>query len=143
MKRLGRMFTTKNLTKAHPLLEKHASIFSGMLNDFSLKVEKVIMKYGKNIIGNELPQRRIANMAIELYVSLATLTRTSSILANETISQADKDYVMNLSGIVLRESRQEFVKNLKRLDENFDKTLPEASKGVCERDGYGLDVINF
>jgi acyl-CoA dehydrogenase family protein 9 len=142
-KRIGKMMPTKTLTEINPRLEVLANHFSDMLNDFSIKVENVLMKYGKKIIGNEMPQYRLANMAIELYVQLAVLSRTSSILNDNAVAENDKDYVMALTNLILRDSRQSFVKNYKRLSGSYDSNIPKTSAFVCERDGYGLDILKY
>lgn len=143
LKRFERMVGSKSLTQVHPSLETHSAKFSSMLDDFAGKVETVLMKYGKNIIGNELPQMRLANMCIQLYVILATLSRTTYILNSDDVSDNDKEYIKGLTEIVVRDCRQTFIKNLKRLDEEYDKNIPKVSKWVCEKEGYGLDITNF
>ncbi|MBL7666185.1 MAG: acyl-CoA dehydrogenase family protein [Bacteriovoracaceae bacterium] len=142
-KKIGKMVSTKTLTKVHPKLSKHAENFSSMLHDFYLKVESTIMKLGKNIIGSELPQRRLANMAIELYVMLAVLLRTTAILNDASVSEDDKDYVLKMTEVICRDNRQEFMRNFKRISATYDTLIPEVSKHVCKRDGYGLDIIDF
>jgi acyl-CoA dehydrogenase family protein 9 len=142
-KRMSKMIGSKTLTKAHPSLSGHAEHFSRMMNDFSIAVENTIFKLGKNIIGNELVQMRIANMAMELYAMVCVLSRTTSILENGQVSDADKKYVSDMTEIICRDSRQNFTKNLKRLGESYDTYIPVVSKAVAERDGYGLDVVNF
>jgi acyl-CoA dehydrogenase family protein 9 len=139
----NRMRTSKTLTKVHPSLDKHAQNFSSMLHDFYIKVENTLMKLGKKIIGNELPQRRIANMAIDLYVTLCVLSRTTSILENENVSQEDKDYALNMAEMICRDLRQDFIRNYKRIGQSYDKLIPKVSNAVCEKDGYGFDVIDF
>jgi acyl-CoA dehydrogenase family protein 9 len=141
--RLGKMMGSKTLTKAHPELEEYSAHFSHMLNDFSIKVENVIMKLGKNIIGNELYQMRIANMVMELYVMLAVISRTTSILNNSTISADDKDYVKKMTDLICRDCRQNFTKNMKRIGETYDTLTPQVSQHAAKREGYGLDIINF
>ncbi|MDA8793934.1 acyl-CoA dehydrogenase family protein, partial [Bacteriovoracaceae bacterium] len=142
-KRLGKMVNIKTLSKVHPDLEDLGENFSQMLNDFSIRVENTIMKHGKNIIGNELPQRRIANMAIELYVMLCTLSRTTAILNSDNLKEADKEYALDMTHLVCRDCRQNFMRNSKRLGKNYDKYVPKISKSVVERDGYGFDIIDF
>lgn len=142
-KRIGKMIGSKTLTKVHPNLEIHSTHFSSMLNDFSIAVENTIMKLGKNIIGNELVQMRIANMVIELYVMLAVMSRTTSILNNSEVSASDKEYVSQLTEIICRDARQNFTRNYKRLSSSYDKVIPKVSKHVVEREGYGLDITNF
>jgi acyl-CoA dehydrogenase family protein 9 len=142
-KRLGRMVGSKTLSQVHPSLEEHGLKFSSMLTDFAVNVERVLMKYGKNIIGNELPQMRLANMVIQLYAMLATLSRTTTILKDDGVSDNDKQYALSMAELICRDSRQQFIRNQKRLDGNYDKTIPQVSKAVCDREGYGLDIVDF
>ena len=142
-KRITKQFTTKTLTKCHPSLERHSQKFTHSLKDFSVAVENTIMKYGKDIIGNELAQLRIANMTIELYVQLCVLSRTTSILNNKDISESDKDYVTLMTESICRDSHQQFTKNHARLTSSYDRLTPKISKHVAERDGFGFDIIDF
>ena len=142
-KRVTKMVGTKTLTKVHPSLETQGHNFSIMLKDFSIAVENTIMKYGKSIIGNELPQMRIANMAMELYVQLCVLSRTTSILNNPNVSEKDKEYVSLMTELICRDSRQIFTRNYKRLKSSYDKLIPKISKHVAEREGFGFDIIDF
>ena len=142
-KRMSKKFGSKTLSKVHPSLETQGNHFVSMMKDFSIAVENTIMKFGKNIIGNELLQMRIANMAIELYAQLCTLSRTTSILNRSDVSQADKDYVLMMTELICRDSRQNFTRNYKRLNSSYDKLIPKISKAVSERDGFGFDIIDF
>jgi acyl-CoA dehydrogenase family member 9 len=142
-KRISKYVGSKTLTKVHPSLGTYGSRFASDLADFSIAIENTIMKYGKNIIGNELPQMRIANMAIELYVQLSVLSRTTSILNRADVSESDKEYVSLMTELVCRDSRQSFTRNLKRLNSSYDKLIPKISKHVAERDGFGFDIIDF
>lgn len=141
--RLQKRFGTKTLTKVHPSLESHGAHFVSSLSNFAIAVENTIMKYGKNIIGNELPQMRIANMSIELYVQLCVLSRTTAILNRADVSDSDKEYVTLLTELICRDSRQTFTRNYKRLSSSYDKLIPKISKHVSERDGFGFDIIDF
>jgi acyl-CoA dehydrogenase family protein 9 len=141
--RLGKMISTKTITGLHEDLESYGANLSNLVNEFSIKTENVLIKYGKNIIGNELPQKRLANMVIELYAMIAVLSRTSTILKDESISEDDKEYVKNLTALFFKDSRQAFVRNSKRLSGNYDRTVPNISNTVCKKEGYGLDILNF
>ena len=142
-KRISKRFGSKTLTKLHPSLEGHGNHFVTALKDFSIAVENTIMKLGKNIIGNELVQMRIANMSIELYVQLCVLSRTTSILNRSDVSEKDKEYVSLMTELICRDSRQTFTKNYKRLNSSYDKPIPKISKAVADRDGFGFDIIDF
>lgn len=141
--RVTKMIGQRSLSKVHPELEEYAGYFNSMLGGFSIQVENALIKYGKKIIDHELPQQRIANMAIQLYVMCSVLSRTTAILNNDKVEQSKKDYVLNLARISLKDARQVFVSNLKGMTSNDDKIVAEASKQVCDLDGYGLDIIDF
>ncbi len=142
-KRMSKRFGSKTLTKVHPSLETHGHHFVSALKDFAIAVENTIMKFGKNIIGNELLQMRIANMTIELYVQICVLSRTTAILNKSDVSENDKDYVTLLTELIMKDSRQNFTKNYKRLNSSYDKLIPKISKAVSQRDGFGFDIIDF
>jgi acyl-CoA dehydrogenase family protein 9 len=101
------------------------------------------MKYGKNIIDNEYPQARLANMVIHLYAMLAVISRTTSILNDEKIDDKKKEYCFNLAEHSLKRSRHIFVANLKGMTKNIDKVEKAISDQVAENGGYGLDIINY
>lgn len=140
--RISKMMPSRHLSQSHEKLEEWSGEFSSMLGGFSIQVENTLMKYGKNIIGNELPQRRIANMAIELYAMIAVLSRTTSILNDENASDEKKTYCLNLAELALKRSRHQFVSNLKEMTKNTDKMIKEVAKQVSKQEGYGLDILD-
>ena len=140
--RIKNMMGVRHLTRHHKILEEEASFFSSILGQFAIQVENTLIKYGKNIIGNEYPQERLANMAIDLYVILAMLARTSTAL-DENTDEADKDYTVLLFRQAFSILKYDFISNLKRMDKNIDEQTQKLSDMVCQRDGYGLDIIRF
>jgi acyl-CoA dehydrogenase family protein 9 len=141
--RITKMIPTRSLSQVHPRLEEWGNEWSSMLGGFSIQVENTLMKYGKNIIDNEFPQARLADMTIQLYVALAVMSRTTSILNNEKIDEKQKEYCFNMAEHSLRRCRHEFVANLKGMTKNIDKIEKQISDQVAENGGYGLDIIDF
>jgi acyl-CoA dehydrogenase family protein 9 len=142
-KRVSNMMGGKQLTLAHPELKEQADKFTGMLGKFAIAVEDSLIKYGKNIVDNELPQGRIADMVIHLYVTVAVLSRTTSILNNSKVTEEQKDYVLRMTKIICRESRIKFDRSLKKMTKNQDKSVAKISEHVVKFGGYGLDIIDF
>lgn len=142
-KRIGKMIPSKTISNYHPSLEAHAQKFSSMLSGFAIQVENSLIKYGKNIIHHELPQKRIANMAIQLYAILAVISRTTYILEQDDIDQKQKDYVLSLTNIVCQDARAKFVSNLKGMTSNIDKEIKKSCEHVAELEGYGLDILDY
>lgn len=142
-KRFSKMVPGRTLSKVHSSLEEESEQFSALLGQFAIQVENTLIKYGKKIIDHELPQGRLANMAIDLYAMVALLSRTTSILNNDKVDQKKKDYVLNLTRISFEETRHHFMSQLKAMSKNTDKIVKAASDHVSENMGYGLDIIDF
>lgn len=142
-KRFSNMMGSKQLSKAHPELREQAEKFSSCLGKFAICVEDSLMKYGKNIIDNELPQGRLADMVIDLYVMVAVISRTTAILNSSKPTQDQKDYVLRLTKQICKDARTRFRRNAKLMSKNSDKTVVKISESVVKYGGYGLDIIDF
>jgi acyl-CoA dehydrogenase family protein 9 len=141
--RLSKMMVSRTLTKAHPTLEECSGHFSTMLSTFAIQVENCLMKYGKKIVDHELPQKRLANMSVQLYVMLCVISRTTAILENEKIPQKDKDYTLDLAKMACRDARHKFMTSMKGMTKNTDDLIVRLSKAVVDHDGYGLDILDY
>jgi acyl-CoA dehydrogenase family protein 9 len=142
-KRLSNVLGSKHLTKAHPELKDQAEKFSGCLGRFAIEVENTLIKYGKKIVDNELPQGRLADMSINLYVMVAVISRTTAILNSSKASAEQKEYVLRLTKQICKNHRREFARNARSMGKNSDKTVQKISESVVKFGGYGLDIIDF
>lgn len=142
-KRLSNMMGSKQLTKAHPELKEQAEKFSSCLGKFAIAVEDSLIKYGKKIVDNELPQGRLADMVIDLYVMCAVISRTTAILNSSKADQEQKDYVLRMTKQICKDARRRFTRNAKSMAKNSDKTVIKISESVVKYGGYGLDIIDF
>ena len=142
-KRMSNMMGSRHITKAHPELKEQADKFSSMLGHFAIAVEDSLIKYGKKIIDNELPQGRLADMAVELYVILACISRTTSILNGTKANQEQKDQALRLTKYICKDSGRKIKRNLKAMSKNSDKAVAKISESVVKAGGYGFDIIDF
>lgn len=142
-KRLSNIMGSKQLTKAHPELKEQAEKFSSCLGKFAIAVEDSLIKYGKKIVDNELPQGRLADMVIDLYVMAAVISRTTAILNSSKPSADQKDYVLRMTKQICKDSRRRFTRNAKSMAKNSDKSVIKISESVVKYGGYGLDIIDF
>lgn len=142
-KRLSNMMGSKQLTNAHPELKEQAEKFSSCLGKFAIAVEDSLIKYGKKIVDNELPQGRLADMVIDLYVMLAVISRTTAILNSSKATEDQKDYVLRLTKQICKNARRRFTRNAKSMSKNSDKSVIKISESVVKYGGYGLDIIDF
>jgi len=75
--RAKRQVKKPEFTKVHGALEKEAGVIAELVHDFALTVEDTILRSGKKIIEKQFQQERMANAAIDIYLSVAVLSRTT------------------------------------------------------------------
>ena len=142
-KRLSNMMGSKQMTSAHSELKEQAEKFSSNLGKFAIAVEDSLIKYGKKIVDNELPQGRLADMVIDLYVTCAVISRTTAIMNSSKATQDQKDYVFRMTKQICKDANRRFSKNAASMSKNSDKTVIKISESVVKFGGYGLDIIDF
>ena len=140
--RFSKMIGSSHCKNIDPFFSSYSSSFSSMVGAFAIQVEDTLIKYGKDIVDNELPLLRISNMAIELYVMLATLLRTSQIMKSKHNSKEKKRYACELTHIVWKNSRSKFMGNLKEMSSNDDKAVCRAVDFMNKSKGHSIDILN-
>jgi acyl-CoA dehydrogenase family protein 9 len=75
--RAKRTITKPSFTMVHPTLGAEADKVATLVHDLALAVELTIMRNGKNIVEKQFIQERLANAAIDIFMSTAVLSRTT------------------------------------------------------------------
>ena len=78
--RAKRQLVKPEFTKVHPALKDDAEQLAEVIHDLALGVENLLMSEGKAIIEKQFHQERLANAAIDIYLSVCTLSRASAAL---------------------------------------------------------------
>jgi acyl-CoA dehydrogenase family protein 9 len=75
--RAKRQITKPAFTMVHEALKEEAESVASIIHDLALAVESLLLKHGKKVIERQFLQLRLANAAIDIYMSVATLSRTT------------------------------------------------------------------
>ncbi|HEU4722838.1 MAG TPA: acyl-CoA dehydrogenase family protein [Gemmatimonadaceae bacterium] len=75
--RAKRQVTKPQFTRVHPSLAEEATSVAAAINAVSLTVDTLLRRHGKSIIERQFHQQRLANVAIDVYLSVAVLSRTT------------------------------------------------------------------
>ena len=76
--RAKRKITKPSFTRVHPALAEEADLVATAIHDLALAVESVLMKHGRDVIERQFLQERMANAAIDIFLSTAVLSRVTS-----------------------------------------------------------------
>merc|ERR1711962_1213877 len=121
--------------QVHPNLVESASQLCNDVTMFGDAVEKLLIKHGKHIINEQFLLNRLAQSAIDIYISSCVMSRCSKSL-NENLSSARHEEIM--TKVYCSEASHRIALNLGALKNstqlaNF-KMMSEISKNVCENE---------
>jgi len=122
--------------QVHPNLVEPSAQICKNIEMFGVAVEKLLIKHGKHIINEQFLLNRLAQSAIDIYISTCMVSRCSQSL-NNNLSSARHEELM--TKVFCNEASQRIALNLGALRNstqlsNF-KSMAEISKNVCEAEG--------
>jgi acyl-CoA dehydrogenase family protein 9 len=141
--RFSKIIGSARLTLHHESFGEYAKKLSAYVASFSLAVEDSLLKYREKIIDNELPLKRISDMAVDLYVMIAVISRTTKILNDKEVPKDKKDYCTRLAKMSLKDSNSRFKKSLNEMSTNQDQLIKQLTEDISKFEGYGLDIIDY
>ena len=75
--RARRQVTKPSFARVHAALKDEADAVAAIVHDLGLAVEGLLVKHGKAVIERQFLQMRLANAAIDIYMAVAVLSRTT------------------------------------------------------------------
>lgn len=129
----------ERMSKAHPLLSREAVIFEEFTGELAAHTDNVLRKHGREIAEMQYTQRRIAEMAMDLYAIAACIARTTRAIERRGEEGARRE--IDLTGVFtsmaqkrLRQQVSEFQRN----DDELRKSI--ASRAYADR-AYPFDIL--
>lgn len=133
------MLGRERFGRAHPLLSREAVIFEDYAGELSAQADNMLRKHGRDIAEMQYAQRRIAEMAMDLYGIAACLARTTRAIERrgEDGARREIDLTTVFTGMAHKRLRQHA--------SDFQKNDDELRKAVALRayqDGaYPFDML--
>jgi acyl-CoA dehydrogenase family protein 9 len=120
--RAKRQVTKPEFTKVHAALSKEAETVADLVHDFALTVEDTILRSGKKIIERQFQQERMANAAIDIFLSVAVLSRTTWEIERLGSEEAAKAQV-DCARIFVPSASRRVRRNIRALRKNQDQRM--------------------
>jgi acyl-CoA dehydrogenase family protein 9 len=129
--RVKRQFKKPDFTRVHEALKDEADMVATGVHDLGLAVEKSLIEHGKEIIERQYNQERMANAAIDIYLSTAVLSRaTWAIVHAGGIDQAAHD--LENARIFIPSAMRRVRRCVRALDRNQDARLTALAQRAME-----------
>lgn len=129
----------ERLTKVAPVLHREAVVLEEWTGELARCTEKVLRKHGTDISEMQFTQKRIANMAIDLFGIAAVLARTSRAVERRGEEGARRE--IDLTTIFVNAAERRLAGAAAGFERNDDELRKmTASRAYLDR-GYPVDIL--
>jgi acyl-CoA dehydrogenase family protein 9 len=129
----------ERMTRAHPLLSREAVIFEELTGELASQTEAVLRKHGRDIAEMQYTQKRVAEMAMDLYGVAACLSRTTRAIERRGEDGARRE--IDLTAIFTAAAQKRLRQNVHDFTHNDDELRKAvASRAYADR-GYPFDIL--
>jgi acyl-CoA dehydrogenase family protein 9 len=129
--RLKGQIVKPEFTRVHEALREEADMVAKAVHDLKGAVEKLLIEHGKDVIERQFHQERLANAAIDIFLSTATLSRATWAIekaGGADKAEADLDNARIFIPTAMRRTRRA----LRALERNQDARLKALAQRALE-----------
>ena len=137
--RVKRQITKPQFAHVHPALKDEAEQIATVIHDLALGVEKLLIAHGKDVIEHQFQQERMANVAIDVYLATAALSRASWAVmkaGGPLKAEDDLDNARIFIPMAMRRARR----NVRALERNQDARLKALAERALESGSLTVPV---
>ena len=129
----------ERLGRAHPLLAYGTLIFDEQAAALARNVDRVLRKHGKNIAEMQFTQKRVADVAIDLYAIVAVLSRTTRAIERQGEEGARRE--LDLTQIFIASAHRRLRETSASFDDNDDELRKAVATKAYNDGGYPFDIL--
>jgi acyl-CoA dehydrogenase family protein 9 len=129
----------ERVSAANPLLARESVLFEEYTGLLAKSVENVLRRHGKNIAEMQYAQKRIADVAIDLYAIAAVISRTTRAIERRGEEGARRE--VDLTAVFVGTAKKRLADNVGSFDENDDELRKAVAQKTCADGGYPLDIV--
>src|ERR1700729_2349541 len=129
----------KLLGKIPPPLREATTIFEKYTVELAAAADFLLRKYGKSIAERQHALKRVADIAIDLFVGLCVLSRAATLAGSpgEEGSQA-----VVIARVFAQQAKRRMANNLRRAQRNEDEEMNTLAGFILDKERYPWDVMH-
>jgi acyl-CoA dehydrogenase family protein 9 len=139
-RRIKRTVIGPTITASRPELKKLAAMIEEFSTEFATQVDVLIRRHGKKIHLMQLAQKRIADIAIDLYAMTCVLARVSRSIEEQGGVEKVETEMAIAEAFFLRAHRR-IKANFKAIDRNDDDQIKYLADKAYELGKYPFDLM--
>lgn len=126
------------LTKVAPELQGEAEIFSAYALELSKFTEHALKSHRKEIVNEQLTLKRLADVAIDLFVGMCVLSRVTASIQRVGKEKAAEE--IRIAQLFAQQAKRRMSQNIRRISRNEDDRTKALADSVV-KDGYRWDWL--
>jgi alkylation response protein AidB-like acyl-CoA dehydrogenase len=128
----------KILTELPQSLRETAGIYERYTVEIARVSDVLLKRFGRSIADRQLALKRIADIAIDLFVGLCATSRAAALLR-----QSDKDaaHATAIARVFAQQAKRRMANNLRRIERNEDEEMNQLAGFILDKGHYPWDVI--
>ena len=127
------------LEGAHDSLRREVVLFEECVAELSRCAERVLRKHGRRIHLMQFAQKRLAEVAIDLFGLAAVISRTTAFIAEKGESGAAREIELTMGYRSIVEERVRA--KLNRMERDEDELLKQIADSTYERGNYPFGIV--
>jgi acyl-CoA dehydrogenase family protein 9 len=136
---IKRSIVGQTLTKSHPSLHKMAGLLEEYSAEFATQIEVLLRRHGRDIALKQFAQKRIADIAIDLYAMSCILSRVSKAVEEKVAAEFELELAI-ADSFFMRANRR-IRGNFKAIDRNDDETMKMIAAKIYEKGHYPFEAV--
>ena len=137
--RAKRQISKPEFTKVHGALSREADAVADLVHDLALTVEDTILRSGKKIIDKQFQQERMANAAIDIYLAVAVLSRTTWEIERAGSEEGAK-MQLDCARIFVPMATRRVRRNIRGLRRNQDSRMRAIAENALQTSDLGPET---
>lgn len=143
-------YATKKMSQLSPVgrdqiggvaaeLKPLASVLERQVAKLGGVTESILKKYGTKIVGSQLVTKRLADIGIDIFVSLCVLSRVSSAIAAKGAAGCRDE--IRIANLFVQAAKRRIAQNFRRLEVNEDSELLGLADSMFEARKFAWDTV--
>ncbi|MEO8858009.1 MAG: acyl-CoA dehydrogenase family protein [Burkholderiaceae bacterium] len=121
-----------------PRLRKVSGMYEKYTVELSKSSDQLLRRFGKKATDMQHAQKRLADIAIDLFIGLCVLSRADSLEKKAHPAAAE---AISIAEMFAKQARRRMARNVRGLERNEDAAIERLAGAVLANDGYMWDVI--
>jgi len=134
----------KILAQLPQSLRESAAIYERYTVEIARVSDLLLRRFGRSIADQQLKLKRIADIAIDLFVGLCVTSRAAQLAHNaagDAASTADAVQAATIAGLFAQQAKRRMANNLRRIERNEDQEMNQLAGFILDKGHYPWDVM--